>query len=159
MVAKLILERESETAAIATAPTEPPSPPPTNGTAAPIDPPRVEMWTIAEWQLAAFGHATAKGFHLRDGVEADHRNPERIASRLALIHAEVSEALECVARGEMETFAGDHGKPEGFPIELADVAIRLLDLAQSLGIDLEATMHLKHEYNRTRPLRHGGKCL
>ncbi len=49
------------------------------------------------------------------------------------------------------------GKPEGFPVELADAAIRLLDYCGQLGIDLEQMIHLKHAYNVTRPQRHGGK--
>jgi hypothetical protein len=35
--------------------------------------------------------------------------------------------------------------------------IRILDLCGALGIDLEEAMRMKHEYNKTRPYRHGGK--
>lgn len=142
-----------------------------------------------------------------------------------LVVSELAEALEEYRAGRMTVwFSGWHGsgiapilpetknKPEGFPIELADAAIRILDwfgrdngsseyinslvgrlpvdsdpmplgsvplcldwavqqiysgefalvvivaLAAGLDIDLEAMIRLKHEYNKTRPYRHGGKA-
>jgi hypothetical protein len=48
-------------------------------------------------------------------------------------------------------------KPDGFPIELADVLIRLLDFCYGMGIDLDHMVHLKMEYNKERPFKHGGK--
>lgn len=81
---------------------------------------------------------------------------------LALIHSEVSEALEAY-REQPEGFAtytipvGPDGKPEGFAVELADAVIRILDCAEHLGIDLGRAILAKHAYNETRPYRHGGK--
>lgn len=84
-----------------------------------------------------------------------------IPEKLALIHSEISEALECYREsfhtGEMPTTISPSGKPEGFGVELADAVIRILDLCGYLGIDLEAEIELKHNYNATRPYRHGGK--
>lgn len=48
-------------------------------------------------------------------------------------------------------------KPEGFMVELADAVIRIGDLSFLLGGDLEAAIAEKHEYNRTRPYKHGKK--
>ena len=115
--------------------------------------------TLNELAMRSFLHARSKGFHSRDGQEVDHRNPERIASRIALIHSELSEALEECTHGRMEAYLGEHGKPEGFPIEIADAVIRILDLCGSLGIDIDAAVEQKHEYNLKRPNRHGGKLL
>lgn len=50
-------------------------------------------------------------------------------------------------------------KPEGLPIELADIIIRVLDIAGHHHIDIEEAMTLKMAYNATRPHRHGGKAL
>lgn len=85
-------------------------------------------------------------------------DPDRnIGELLALIHSEVSEALEAYRLGEMDTITHDNGKPEGFWVEMADVLIRVLDMAGRFNIDIEHLMTLKHEYNKTRPYRHGGK--
>lgn len=46
---------------------------------------------------------------------------------------------------------------ESIPIELADVIIRVLDYCGYAGIDIDAAISQKHEYNKTRPYRHGGK--
>lgn len=68
-----------------------------------------------------------------------------IATRLALIHSEVSEALEALRVGDMENFAE----------ELADVVIRVADLAGGLGIDLEGEIKKKMEKNKARGYKHG----
>lgn len=94
--------------------------------------------------------------------------PNDVLAKLALVHSEVSEALE-IARetfGDLGDiwFKGEEGstpgprKPEGFGIELADVVIRVFDLAEALGIDIEKCIALKHEYNLSRSQRHGGKA-
>lgn len=41
--------------------------------------------------------------------------------------------------------------------ELADVIIRVLDYCAHAGIDIENVLEVKHEYNKSRPYRHGGK--
>lgn len=207
------------------------------------------MMSIRQWQSAAFENSVAKGFHSRDGKRLDPFEPDRIATRVALIHCEISEAVECVARDRMRLYfdrssryEGNtiyipsglleareqavvyHFKPEGFPVELADVALRACDLAEYLGVhlreeprmsyarrlqtperiasaladlhgscadilslddeggwrgadelrhffdelravasatnvDLLTMMELKHAYNLTRPIMHGGKVL
>ena len=145
---------------------------------------------------------------------------------IALIHSELSEALEEYRNGHAVTeiyYNGD--KPEGVPVELADVVIRILDYIGSQetyldtdyqiyqnvhqitgygyakgtfgdfiarqhrrisdsyfgdceeqaplikciaeiecwfsknGLDFESTIQLKHEYNKTRPYKHGGKII
>ena len=48
-------------------------------------------------------------------------------------------------------------KPEGIAAELADVIIRVLDYCAYAGIDIENVLEVKHEYNKSRPYRHGGK--
>jgi hypothetical protein len=106
-----------------------------------------------------------------------------IAEKLALIHEEVSEALGEIRsnRPPLEVYYVDHKgaigtpgleyeeqqyvngapvlKPEGFLVELADAAIRIGDLAFLVGDDtgeqLAFATHIKHEYNATRPFKHG----
>lgn len=50
-------------------------------------------------------------------------------------------------------------KPEGIATEMVDCLIRILDWCGKEGVDVEAVLAQKHEYNRTRPYRHGGKAL
>lgn len=79
-----------------------------------------------------------------------------IPEKLALIHSEISEALEEFRGGSMTPYRVGT-KPEGFPVELADAIIRIADLCGYLQIDLEAVLTEKMAYNATRPFRHGGK--
>ena len=53
--------------------------------------------------------------------------------------------------------AYENPKPEGIPSELADVLIRIADLAQHYGINLTEVVLQKMEYNKTRLYRHGSK--
>jgi hypothetical protein len=41
--------------------------------------------------------------------------------------------------------------------ELADIIIRAMDTACVFGLDIGNAVKLKHEYNKTRPHKHGGK--
>jgi NTP pyrophosphatase (non-canonical NTP hydrolase) len=89
-----------------------------------------------------------------------HDTPREFGTMIALIHSELSEALE-EARSERgyETWYSDGGKPEGVPAELADVVIRVFDTAEMYGIDIEGAIFEKMEYNAGRSHRHGGKAF
>lgn len=79
-----------------------------------------------------------------------------VPEKLMLIVSEVAEALEEYRKNKMEMYYnGD--KPEGFGVELADAIIRILDLSQWLGLDMEDLVTAKHTYNKSRSWRHGGK--
>jgi len=71
-----------------------------------------------------------------------------IPELLCLVHSEVSEALEAFRNHDDENFAE----------ELADVCIRVMDMAEGLGIDLYTEILKKHTANKARPYRHGGKA-
>lgn len=113
-----------------------------------------EAATIRGLSYAVHNLAIAKGWY--DGQD---RTNDAIGAKLALCHSELSEALECIRTGDTEARVTDSGKPEGLPSELADVVIRVLDLAGWLQIDLGEAIRAKHAFNATRPYRHGGKAL
>ncbi len=73
----------------------------------------------------------------------------KVPAVLALIHSEVSEALEAFRKNDKDNFTE----------ELADVLIRVLDCGGGLGLDLDKAVRDKLEKNRNRAYRHGGKKL
>jgi hypothetical protein len=81
---------------------------------------------------------------------------------IALIHTELSEALEEFRNGKPPNGSwhdGSTGKPVGVPSEFADTIIRILGACNEWGIDLEEALRIKLDYNDTRESRHGGKLL
>jgi hypothetical protein len=42
---------------------------------------------------------------------------------------------------------------------MIDCIIRILDWCGKEGVDVDRLLKEKHEYNKTRPYRHGGKAL
>lgn len=71
----------------------------------------------------------------------------KIPAILALVHSEISEALEAFRKNDWKNFSE----------ELADIVIRVLDCSGGLGIDLDTCVADKIEKNKARGYRHGGK--
>lgn len=116
--------------------------------------------TIAEVQAEAFDCAKSKGWHdTHDGV------PRTLETELLLMHTELSEAVEELRAGQDATeiyyVTDKYGeeKPEGVPVELADLVIRVCESSEKRGIPLLRAIVEKMAYNRTRPHRHGGKSF
>ena len=89
-------------------------------------------------------------------------NDNQFGTSLALLHSEISEALE--AYRDHDWGSTVDGKPEGVSSELADVFIRLLStwaqfVKPQTGRTLEDEYERKMEYNRKRPWRHGGRTV
>jgi hypothetical protein len=88
--------------------------------------------------------------------------PRDVPHCLALIHSEISEALEeyrLSGSANERLYYEKDGKPEGILAELADAVIRILDLAEHIAPNVSFGRILldKVAYNATRPHRHGGK--
>lgn len=108
--------------------------------------------SICQWQKEIHQNAINHGWW---------DNPRTPGELLMLVVSEVSEAFEEVRNNHAmtETYYSEKGKMEGVPSELADVVIRIMDLAEYYGIDLEKVIAEKHTFNKTRPFKHGGKKL
>lgn len=109
-------------------------------------------------QTQAYDIARASGFY----DPLDHPLPDevrrlQIVQHLSMIASEVSEAINEIRDGaNPRTVTYDVNlKPEGLPVELADIVLRTFSLAADLGIDLPTVIVDKIDYNRSRPRLHG----
>lgn len=76
---------------------------------------------------------------------------------IALMHSELSEALEAMRKPDRKDEHLPHLNPVG--LELADVLIRVFDFCGARGIDLATCVKEKMDYNDKRPMKHGGKVF
>lgn len=83
-------------------------------------------------------------------------NERSFGEVIALCHSELSEALEADRAGEPDLYFNGN-KPEGVAVEMIDCVIRIFDWCGHAGIDVEGIIKTKHNYNATRPYKHGKK--
>jgi NTP pyrophosphatase (non-canonical NTP hydrolase) len=104
--------------------------------------PRVQSG-ISDLMGRAFQQSKVSGFWA---------GPRNAGEAIALMHSELSEALEAVRSNAMsEKIPGFSGLEE----ELADAIIRICDYAGGMGLYLPEAIEAKMAYNATRPKKHG----
>lgn len=133
----------------------------------------------------AFENSKAKGFYDNGESKAQNGQYERnFGEFIALVHSELSEALEHQRKGREGVWLGEYReesgnadpdsdvafeifekylsdsrdcKPDGILIELADAVIRIFDYCGSKNWNLEGAIKLKMAFNESRPYKHGKK--
>lgn len=105
--------------------------------------------------IKEFKKQEAENFEINKahGFEEDFNFGEK----LALVHGELSEALEYYRKGNGPS---DH-IPEflGIEEEFADAIIRLMNMSRRLNLRVAEALIAKQKFNNARPYKHGNKLF
>lgn len=96
------------------------------------------IYTVGLLQDVCFSLAKDAGWH---------DNPREDGTMIALIHSEISEALEGIRKDLNDDHLTSRKMVE---VELADAIIRIMDYAGSRGLDVAGAIVEKLEYNQQR---------
>ena len=96
-------------------------------------------------QMLAHDTATSAGWHV--ALQTGEPTSRNFGEVIALMHSELSEALEADRKGLMDDKLPHR---EGREVEFADCIIRILDTAAALGLDVAGALIEKNRFNNQR---------
>lgn len=108
--------------------------------------------TINEIAIEVNQLAWKSGWH--SDKETEDQFIERACNNL---HDEISELHEAWRNNKLHEQCDKDIPLTCIEEEFADIVIRALDNCVKLGVDIERAIRIKHNYNKTRSHRHGGK--
>ncbi len=102
-------------------------------------------------RLAAdmYQNAVEKGFHDGESIGPEAISLERIAIFMSNLHEECSELWSAARKGTLFHDCDKNCGLTNAAEELADIVIRTMDTAHSLGVDLGLAISKKAAYNKT----------
>lgn len=109
-----------------------------------------------KFQIECFVNEKNKGF--TDGsifIDYTEKDINIFYRKVALLHSEISELVESMRQGSLFKQCDKAIGLTNVQEELADIQIRLLTLAGFMGVDLPKVTKIKHEFNKSRPYKHG----
>jgi NTP pyrophosphatase (non-canonical NTP hydrolase) len=115
-------------------------------------------YVISEVAREMYDIAFEHGFHADSPIPGSGvpATTDRLAKFAANLHGEVSEFWEAARKGKLNSPCDKEGCDlTCAEEELADLAIRTMDCAVVLGVNLGAAIRKKSDYNRSRPFMHG----
>lgn len=112
------------------------------------------MNTKIEFKYAKMINDLSNKIQLDNSIKGFWDTKRNVGELIALIHSELSEALEADRKNLQDTHLPHR---IGIEVELADAFIRIMDMAAGLKLDLGGAVIEKLEYNRSRPHLHGNK--
>lgn len=147
-----------------------------------MDEQRIEQWINDLEGDVSFHHNFSKLLSIcyyTAQIKGWHDPKKSFGEQILMMHSELSEVIEAYRTKDGDTqsiwfepvqvdiYDKDacttvtkvHHKPEGVPVELADVLIRMGDTTKCENLSLLGAFFLKSRFNLTRPRRHGDKKL
>lgn len=103
-----------------------------------------------EFVERAYGNSEAHGFW--EGTPRPDIPAEVCGSKIALMHSELSEALEGVRKPGPDKHCPEYTSEE---VELADVLVRIADYAGAKRLRVAEAVIAKMKVNESRPYKHG----
>jgi len=122
-----------------------------------VDPLKVSCHALNRLRDACYACSKDHGFHDRDNFDL------WFANQCNNLTAEISELWDAWRTHKSTEYCdkADKMRAQGLtPLtcqseELADIIIRVCDMAGRMNIDLEMAVYNKFQYNLTRPYKHG----